>query len=96
MKITQVTFIANENSDSNTLGTASIILDELLVIHGIRLIKGKYGVFISFPQRKIKGEYKDIVFSLTKEFRENICTAILKESGYDSSPPQEDNDDSGW
>lgn len=60
--------------------TASITIDKMIVIKGIRVIEGANGLFISMPNKKMKdGTYKDIAFPITKEARQKIVDAIMKE-----------------
>ena len=55
-----------------------------LVLKGIRVVDGRKGLFIAFPQTKRKAkkggkdEYFDIFFPITKEFREELTEAILE------------------
>ena len=59
---------------------ASITIDECFVIHDIKVIDGKDGLFISMPSRKTPdGEFKDIVHPLNTETREEIRDLILAE-----------------
>ena len=47
----------------NFIGYATITLDNQLVIHNIRILKGADSLFVAMPNKKIKGEdrYEDIV-----------------------------------
>jgi stage V sporulation protein G len=77
MKITQVSTYKVE-SDSKVVGLASITLDDCLVVSDLKIMQGSNGLFVSMPNRKNqKGEYKDIVFPITKEFRQELQKAIL-------------------
>lgn len=61
-------------------GVASITIDSCIVISEIKIIDGKNGLFVAFPNRKLSnGEYKDIAFPITKEARQQIVDAILEE-----------------
>ena len=68
---------------------ASITIDNCFVIKGIKIIEGKNGLFMGMPTYKTaKGDYKDICFTITKEAREQITNAILKE--YNGETKQEE------
>lgn len=82
MKVTNVNFYPVQK-DGNILGLADIVLDEELVIKGVRLLSGKYGAFLGFPSRKGKDDkYTDIVFPTSKDLRKEMLDCVLKESGY--------------
>ena len=77
MEIKKVTMKLTKQD--SLIAICSINLDNLLVIHNIRLIEGKEGMFLSFPA-KIQGEgkYLDIVHPIDTKFRDDITTAIIK------------------
>lgn len=57
----------------------SITIDEEFVVHDIKIIEGKKGLFIAMPSRKTsEGEYKDIAHPIKSETRESISDLILK------------------
>lgn len=65
--------------DAKLKAVASITIDECFVIHDIKVISGKEGLFISMPNRKTpEGDYKDIVHPINTETREMIKTVILE------------------
>lgn len=93
MKITSIRIKRNNNVDPEDkyLGTASIQLDDCLVIHGITLLQIKDKRIVSFPNKKIKKfdvvsdggyeekyEYSDIVHPSNAEFRNYVETEIFK------------------
>lgn len=64
----------------NTLAFASITIDDLAAIRGIRVINGKKGLFISMPQSQDnKGIYHDVAFPLSGDLRKEINAAVLEE-----------------
>jgi stage V sporulation protein G len=69
----------NKIDNQGTLkGSASITIDNAFVIHDIKIIDGKNGMFISMPSRRNKaGEYKDIAHPINQETRSIITKAIL-------------------
>ena len=63
---------------SNTVAFASVTINDMIGINGIRVVKGSKGYFAAMPQTKdTKGEYRDIAFPVTKELREQLNKAIL-------------------
>lgn len=79
MKITDVRVRLVDKDSSKLRGVASITIDECFVIHDIKIIEGKDGLFISMPSRKTPdGEYRDIVHPINTETREQIIGEVLK------------------
>ena len=67
------------NGENKLKGVASITIDDCLVVHDIKIIEGKNGMFISMPNKKSPdGEYKDIVHPIKNEAREQLQSLILK------------------
>ena len=57
---------------------ASITIDEVFVIHDIKVLESEKGLFIAMPSRKIpNGEFKDIAHPLNTETREMLQKAII-------------------
>ncbi len=57
----------------------TVTFDECFVVHNVKVIEGKTGVFIAMPSRKTKtGEYKDIAHPICPEFRTRLQERILK------------------
>lgn len=76
MNITEVKIY--KLTDSKTLALASITLDNEFVVSGLKVLNGKNGLWVAFPNRKNKdGEYKDICFPITAEARQGIITTVL-------------------
>lgn len=57
--------------------TCSIVFDEMLVLHDIRVIEGANGLFVSMPRRKSGNEYRDVAHPITTEARNLIQQAVL-------------------
>ena len=80
MKVTTVNVKKIEKENSRMKGIASILLDDLIAIHDIRIISGDNGLFVAMPSRKTAtGDYRDIVHPISQEGREMIENAILEE-----------------
>lgn len=81
MKITDVKVLPLNNIEGSKLvAIASIVLDDEFAIHGIRIINGNKGLFISMPsKRNSDGTYADIVHPINSTAREIIQNYILDE-----------------
>ena len=79
MKITDVRVRLVAKEELKLRSVASITIDECFVVHDIKVIEGKDGLFISMPSRKTPdGEFKDIVHPINTETREMIKSAVLE------------------
>ena len=79
MKITDVRIRLVAKEELKLRAVASITIDECFVIHDIKVIDGKDGLFMSMPNRKTpNGEFKDIVHPINTETREMIKSAVLE------------------
>lgn len=72
-------FPLNEQ-DNSTKAFASIGVEDLIAIRGIRVVEGSKGLFVTMPQSKDQdGNYHDIAFPLNKELRQAMNKTILDE-----------------
>lgn len=91
MKITDCKVTKYEKD--NVKGFASITLDGCMLLSGMKIMNGKNGLFVTMPQQKYKDTWKDIFFPITKEFRQQLQDAILKEYNGQALPETMDEDD---
>ncbi len=78
LKITDVRIRLVNKDDAKLKAVASITIDDCIVVHDIKVISGREGMFISMPSRKTPdGEYKDIVHPINTETREELKKVIL-------------------
>lgn len=57
----------------------SITLDEVFVVHDIKVIEGDKGLFIAMPSKKATdGEYKDIAHPINSATRDAIQKLVLE------------------
>ena len=81
--ITNVSVYTLNDSNSKTVALATVTISDCLVLTGLKIVKGKKGMFVSMPQRKLSkpdkngNEYADIFFPVTHDFREELNDAIL-------------------
>lgn len=56
----------------------TVTFDDSFVVHNVKVIEGKSGVFIAMPSRRTKtGEYKDIAHPINSDFRTSLQKSIL-------------------
>ena len=93
--ITNVSVYTLNDSNSKTVALATVTISDCLVLTGLRIVKGKKGMFVSMPQRKLSkpdkngNEYADIFFPVTHAFREDLSNAVLDE--YNHTLDKEEN-----
>ena len=59
---------------------ASITIDDEFVVHELRIIEGKEGMFVAMPSRTISdGSHKDIAHPINTETRHRIEQIVLEE-----------------
>ena len=92
MEITSVKIRKVEREGSRMKGIASVVVDNAIAIHDIRIIEGDNGLFIAMPSRKTPvGEYRDIAHPINAEARQIFTDAILAE--YQKELAREDRDE---
>lgn len=78
MKITDIKIRLVTKENDRLKAVASVVFDECFVLHDIKIIDGKLGLFIAMPSRKTPdGEYKDIAHPLNTETRDVINREVL-------------------
>ena len=90
MKVTNVKIKKVDGDKFDRLRAyVDVTLDDVLVIHGLKLMQGEQGLFVAMPSRKMRNEeFKDIVHPICPELRNDI-TRIVKEK-YFSLDEQEE------
>ncbi len=80
MNITQVKVKVLKREDSNFKAVASITIDDAFIVHDLKLIEGKDGLFVVMPSKKTPdGQYRDVAHPLRTEIREQINQAVIEE-----------------
>jgi len=88
MQITEVR-AKRVNGDNRLVGIAAITIDECFVVHELRIIEGKNGLFVAMPSRKMpNGEFKDVAHPINTETRSIIEKAVL--DAFDKLPELKD------
>lgn len=73
--------VKNKQSDSPLEAFVRVVLNDQLVINSIRVVKGKFGLFVSFPREfdKDKGKGYGYCFPITRSLHEYMSERILSE-----------------
>jgi len=58
--------------------TASIVFNDVFMVHNIKVIEGDKGLFVAMPAEKKNGIFKDIAHPITSEMRTQIVTSVLE------------------
>ena len=67
----------------------SITIDQVFVVHDIKVIEGEKGLFIAMPSKKsADGEYRDIAHPINSSTRNEIQSIILNK--YEETVAQEE------
>lgn len=78
MEITSVKIRKVEREGSRMKGIASVVVDNAIAIHDIRIIEGDNGLFVAMPSRKTSvGDYRDIAHPINPETRKMFEDKVL-------------------
>ncbi len=88
MNITDVR-VRKMTKEGKMKAVVSITIDDVFVVHDIKVIDGEKGLFIAMPSRKsTDGEYRDIAHPINSETRDYIQKIILE--SYEKSLQEEE------
>lgn len=63
---------------NSVMGYASVTINDMFAVNGIRVVNSEKGLFVAMPQRRDgNGEYKDICFPVTADMRKQLNDTIL-------------------
>ncbi|MDO4765479.1 MAG: septation regulator SpoVG [Eubacteriales bacterium] len=78
MEITDIR-IRKIDKDGKMKAVVSITFDDAFVVHDIKVIEGKKGLFIAMPSRKaLDNEFKDIAHPINPETRNLLQDMVLE------------------
>ena len=78
MQITDVR-VRKVTKEGKMRAVVSITIDDVFVVHDIKVIEGEKGLFIAMPSRKASdGEYLVIAHPINSETRDKIQSLILE------------------
>lgn len=76
--ITDVRIKKHENPDNKVKAIASITIDDTFVIHDVKVIDSKNGLFVAMPSNKgSDGKFRDIAHPINTNTRNMIQKAVL-------------------
>jgi stage V sporulation protein G len=76
LEITEIRITLRD--DDKLKAFASITLDNMLVIRGLKIIQGSQGTFIAMPSRQRKdGTYQDVAHPINRETREWLESQVI-------------------
>lgn len=90
MKITEVRVRKTPNKNK-LKGVASVIFDNVFVVHDIKIILGDKGMFVGMPSRCSvnpdtgENEFRDIAHPINSNMRKTIESAVLDEYNKEES-----------
>ena len=74
----KVTRLHRLDGASRVKAFVDIIVNEALLLKGMKVLQGQNGLFVSMPQEKSKdNKYYDTISPLTKEAKENITSVVM-------------------
>ncbi len=77
MQITELR-IRKVTGEGKLRAYVTITFDNCFVVHNVKIIEGKDGLFIAMPSKKTAtGEYKDVAHPISPDFRAELQTRIL-------------------
>ena len=78
MQITDVR-VRKLSKDGKMKAIVSITIDNVFVVHDIKVIEGEKGLFIAMPSKKATdGEYRDIAHPINSATRDAIQKIIME------------------
>lgn len=78
MEITDIR-VRRVGGDGKLKAYVTVTFDEAFVVHNIKVIHGRNGVFIAMPSRRTKtGEYKDVAHPIHTDFRARLQERVLQ------------------
>jgi stage V sporulation protein G len=70
--------ISSIRPEGNIRALASVNLNDCFAIRNVKVMDSTKGLFVAMPSYKAgNGEYKDICFPVTKEFREQLNNTVI-------------------
>lgn len=78
MQVTDVR-VRKLKNDGKMKAVVSVTLDDMIVIHDIKIIEGQNGLFVAMPSRKIgESDYRDIAHPINSQARDLIQNVIFE------------------
>lgn len=65
-------------AEGNLKAFCSVIFDDVFIVHSVKVIQGREGLFVAMPSREVgNGEYRDIAHPIDNDFRLELEKAVL-------------------
>lgn len=78
LAVTSVTIFPLKSASDRTLATASVVINDQLIIRGIRVCQGENGLYVGYPQVSSNGIPRATTFPVTRQLREHIENCVLE------------------
>lgn len=84
LSVTSVNVVLPENTDNrnHVLAYASVVLNDQLMLRGLKVMDGDNGLYVGFPAGYGGEEHRSWFFPLTRTLREHIETCVLEKYHY--------------
>ncbi len=80
MKLSNVKIRLLNREDSKLKAVASLVIDDCIAVHDIKIIENEKGRMVAMPAKKIDdGTYKDLIHPINSETRNLFTEVILNE-----------------
>ena len=77
MQVTKVTL--RPVAMNKVCAIASVVFDDVFVVHDLRVVNGEKGLFVAMPSRKLpNGEFRDICHPISAEARRELEQCVLE------------------
>jgi DNA-binding cell septation regulator SpoVG len=76
MKISAIKIEPNPLPDAQVLASAEVVLNDSLSLRGIKILRGRYGLFLAFPGLR-EGSPHRVFETLSMRFRKEMQSAVL-------------------
>ncbi|MFQ5795898.1 MAG: septation regulator SpoVG [Candidatus Bipolaricaulia bacterium] len=93
MEITKVEIRPMKN-EGNLKAFSSVIFDDVFIVHSVKVIEGRDGLFVAMPSEKTNnGDFRDIAHPIDNTFRLKLEQEVLAKYHEAIGEPSEDEDD---
>jgi len=78
MEITSIKIEPNRDRGAQLKATAQVVLNGSLSLRGIRILRGRYGLFLAFPELgedSLQRAFEPLSMRFRRELQEGILTA---------------------
>lgn len=78
LAVTAVTIYPFDKVTDRTVATASVVINDQLIIRGVRVCQGENGLYVGYPQESSNGIPRAATFPVTRQLREHIENCVLE------------------